>query len=92
MRVSPLVRLELEYLHAIGRVTDRAGPVLDELAATMGLRMCDAPFAAVVYEAETIEWTRDPFDRLIVAQAALAEAPLVTKDETLHANYSGAVW
>jgi PIN domain nuclease of toxin-antitoxin system len=31
-------------------------------------------------------------DRLIVAQAAIHDAPLVTKDGTLHANYSEALW
>ena len=37
-------------------------------------------------------WTRDPFDRMIVAQAALREAPLLTKDRVLHEHYDRAVW
>ncbi len=37
-------------------------------------------------------WTRDPFDRLIVANAKAANASLVTKDERILKNYSRAVW
>lgn len=92
LRISPMVRLELQYLHEIGRVTEPALTVVDELAATIGLRVCDAAFVTVVHEAEKLDWTRDPFDRLIVAQASLAEAPLVTKDRTLHAAYDDAIW
>lgn len=92
IRISPMVRLELQFLYELGRVAEPPIAVLDELSATLGLSVCPAAFAAVVREAEGHRWTRDPFDRLIVAQAALHQAPLVTKDETLHARYSAAVW
>ena len=92
VRISPIVRLELQYLFEIGRVGEPAVTVVDALAGTMGLTVCTAAFASVVYEAEKIAWTRDPFDRLIVAQAVLHAAPLVTKDDTLRAHYSEAVW
>ena len=38
------------------------------------------------------KWVRDPFDRLIVAQAIANEAPLVTKDEKIRRHYRRAVW
>jgi PIN domain nuclease of toxin-antitoxin system len=92
LRISPMVRLELQYLFEIGRVGEPAVAVVDGLAGILGLTVCTAPFASVVYEAERIAWTRDPFDRLIVAQARLHGASLVTKDDTLHAHFSEAVW
>lgn len=92
IRISPMARLELQYLFEIGRVTEPAAAVVDALHAALGLTVCGASFAAVVREAEQHTWTRDPFDRLIVAQAALHEAPLVTKDEMLHAHYAATVW
>ncbi len=92
VRISPMVRLELRYLYEIGRVKQPPSPVLDVLQSVLGLSVCPAPFAAVVHGAETLDWTRDPFDRLIVAQAALHDAPLVTKDETLRSKYHAAVW
>jgi PIN domain nuclease of toxin-antitoxin system len=92
VRVSPMVRLELQYLHETGRTTEPALPVLDALQTMIGLSVCDAPFPAVIREAERHGWTRDPFDRIIVAQAALAEAGLVTRDRELHRHYPASVW
>jgi len=41
------------------------------------LRLCDLPFPLIAAAALDEKWTRDPFDRLIVANAkALAEAVL----------------
>lgn len=86
LRISPMVRLELQYLFEIGRVGQPPLPVLDALGAALGLTVCKAAFPAIVREAESQLWTRDPFDRLIVAQATLFDAPLVTKDTTIHAH------
>ncbi len=91
-RISPMVRLELQYLFEIGRVTHPPVRVLDTLAPVLGLNICKAPFSAVAHEAERQTWTRDPFDRLIVAQAAIYEASLITKDSIIHANYPLAFW
>jgi PIN domain nuclease of toxin-antitoxin system len=37
-------------------------------------------------------WARDPFDRLIVANARARDAVLVTKDERILRHYPLAVW
>lgn len=92
LRISPMVRLELEYLHEVGRIRDHAVEICERLAANIGLRICDAPFFAVIHEAERRPWTRDPYDRIIVAHAAVHDAPLVTKDLAIHEAYPGAVW
>lgn len=92
MRISPMVRMELQYLFEIGRVAERPLPVLDALGAALGLTLCNAPFGAVVRQAEEESWTRDPFDRLIVAQARLLNAPLITKDAGIHEHYPLATW
>lgn len=92
IRVSPMVRLELQYLYEIGRVAQPATSVLDAMQAALGLRICDAPFPAVARAAEGETWTRDPFDRVIVAQSALRDAPLLTKDRMLHEHYDKALW
>ena len=92
IRISPMVRLELQYLYELTRVTEPASTVVDALHAALGLTVCGASFPAVSREADRHSWTRDPFDRLIVAQASLHEAPLVTKDEMLHTHYPHTVW
>jgi PIN domain nuclease of toxin-antitoxin system len=92
LRISPMVRLELQYLYEIERTGTPAGPILDELSPILGLRICEVPFAAVVQAAVTEGWTRDPFDRLIVSQAATNNAGLVTKDHIIRTHYPNAIW
>ena len=47
---------------------------------------------AIADQALELDWTRDLFDRLIVAQAALDGAALVTTDKVIRKHYSKAVW
>ena len=90
--VSPIVGLELQLLHEIGRISKGPEPVLRSLAADIGLQIEAASFAGVAAQARELSWTRDPFDRLIVAQARLARSPLVTKDALIRKHYPAAVW
>jgi len=84
--------LELQFLHEIGRLKPTAAKLVSALAGDIGLRVCDLPFRTVVDQAVAEGWTHDPFDRLIVANAKAAGAPLVTKDERIRSNYSRALW
>lgn len=90
--VSPMVGLELQYLFEIERISVEPREILDALARELLLKECDLPFGDVVGASLGESWTRDPFDRLIVGQANLRQAPLLSKDETIRANYSDAVW
>lgn len=90
--ISPMVELELGYLHEISRINCTAASILDSLRRDIGLEICKQPFAAVVGTALTLTWTRDPFDRLIVAQAAHRQSPLLTADQILLKHYSAAMW
>lgn len=92
VRVSPMVRLEIEYLYEMRRIASSSETVLNTLGATMGLRVCPAGFDAVIHEAARQTWTRDPFDRVIVGHAALYDAPLITKDGPIREHYSRALW
>lgn len=86
--ISPMARLELRYLHEIGRLTDDSERIVSELSAAVGLTEDDQPFSRVVELAERVTFTRDPFDRLIVSQALAAKDPLVTKDERIRRAYA----
>lgn len=90
--ISPAVVLELQYLFEIGRVTEPASRVVEVLEREIGLQVCDLPFASVMQVALGQSWTRDPFDRIIVAQAAFREIPLLTKDALIRSRYPRAFW
>ena len=92
LRISPMVILELTYLREIGRLTTEPEVISDFLGQALGLKVCRLPFEEVVLSAMTQAWTRDPFDRIIVGQAARRQCGLLTKDEMIRENYSHAVW
>ena len=92
IRISPMARLEIEYLYEIKRINEQAIAIIDSLESSIGLVTCNAPFGTVSKAAESLNWTRDPFDRLIVAQASLYDALLITKDEKIRLNYNHAIW
>ena len=89
--VSPMVRLELQYLHEIGRIQAPPTEILAELRQSIGLKESDPSLAAIVDSALGIGWTRDTFDRLIVAEAQSLNADLVTEDVRIRENYEWAI-
>ena len=92
LRISPAITLEAQYLHEIGRISVPGREVVEELQRSIGLEVDDAPFEQVIAQALDNTWTRDPFDRLIVAQAALGNHPLLSKDRHIREHYEYAYW
>lgn len=90
--VSPIVSLELQYLLEIKRITPKPQTVISALSESIGLNVCDKNFYQIVQCAQQYSWTRDPFDRIIVAQAGLNDNILVTKDQTILTHFKPAVW
>lgn len=90
--VSPIVELELTYLYEVQRVTEPAAAPLRALRKSIGLQMADVSLAALTHAAAELSWTRDPFDRMIAAQAIVADAPLITADRTILEHLPLAVW
>ena len=92
LAISPMVGLEVQYLREIGRLKHGARRILAALRRELGLALSDFPFATVAARAQTLTWTRDPFDRLIAAEAAVARARLVTRDDSLRRHFPSALW
>ncbi len=90
--ISPLVKLELQYLYEIQRLKIGSSEIIADLSNSIGLETCNKEFDTIVKTAVDITWTRDPFDRLITAQAAIDEKVLITKDQSILTNYTHAVW
>ena len=90
--ISPMVQLELSFLHEIGRLTIGGADMIADLERRVGLRPSPVPLDAIVDTAAALTWTRDPFDRLIVADALVTGATLVTKDRVIHEHTTIATW
>jgi PIN domain nuclease of toxin-antitoxin system len=91
--VSGMVMLELEMLYEKGTINYTASQILSDLNQQIGVSVCQLPMAAVMNSAIQIKWTREPGDRVIVANAiANNEVPLVTSDRRIHEQYPNAIW
>ena len=90
--ISPVVLLELQYLREIGRITTAPRTMIADLKQRLGLAVEDRSLESVAERALGLTWTRDAFDRLIVAQAAFDNAELVTSDRLIRNHYPKAVW
>ena len=80
--VSPATFLELQFLIEVGRIRLRSG-TLDRLADDDRWLVDDPPAAAWFRQALDLSWTRDPFDRLLVAHARLRGWQFATADDAL---------
>ena len=76
LRISPVTILELQLLAEIGRIRLDVRNVL----ADERWRVDDPPALDWFTIAAEESWTRDPFDRLIVAHARLRRWRLATAD------------
>jgi PIN domain nuclease of toxin-antitoxin system len=90
--VSPMVRLEMGFLKEVRKLKVEPDQILGSLTADYGVMMTDDSLEALIPVAMPLSWTRDPFDRLLVATAMLHQAPFVTRDSRIHDYFSGAVW
>ena len=91
--ISPMVILEIEYLYETTRTRLAWQVVEAKLSAEIGLKVCDLPFDLVSRSAVNEKWTRDPFDRMIVAQAkSNGLAQLISSDELIAKHYPRVVW
>ena len=89
---SPVVALELKYLHETGRIKQPPDRVLASLEGSIGLKSRDLMLGPLIASASRLEWTRDLFDRLIVAQSSYDGSSLITKDRKIRKHYSAAIW
>ena len=86
--VSPATVLELQFLLEAGRIRLRDATV-DSLISDERWMLDDPPAAKWFTEALESGWTRDPFDRLIVAHARLRNWRLATGDAALAERLGG---
>jgi PIN domain nuclease of toxin-antitoxin system len=89
---SPMALLEVDYLYEVKMIRVRHHEVVEELREKIGLEIADDSFASILREASSLSWTRDPFDRLIVAHAQLRSLPLMTKDRTIRRHFTQGFW
>jgi len=90
--LSAMSELELHYLHEIGKLCVNPNIIIKSLQEDLNLKRCQLPCSDIVQKAKLLNWTRDPFDRMIVGNAQLAKKQLITKDKVILENFKESIW
>jgi PIN domain nuclease of toxin-antitoxin system len=90
--ISSIVVVEMEILREIGRIRHPIADVLEILTDDHGVDEAAGDARAIGHHARLLGWTRDPFDRLIVAHALANRATLLTADATIREHCPQALW
>jgi PIN domain nuclease of toxin-antitoxin system len=90
--ISPMVFLEFQFLREQGKIVIEPDELLSILTTDFAVGMCTCPFRNISREAIGLGWTRDPFDRIIVANAAATDSRLITKDRLIRQHFRGGIW
>jgi PIN domain nuclease of toxin-antitoxin system len=90
--VCPAVRLELQFLREIEKLVVEPDEILASLYTDCNVTRSADALEDVIDAAMPLSWTRDPFDRMIVATSLLHDASLITRNRRILANAPNAVW
>lgn len=90
--ISPIALLELTYLYQNGRLKYDSSTIFSYLKTTVSLQQSQTPIDSLILAAMNIGWTRDLFDRLIVADCIVHGAKLMTRDALILEHYPQAIW
>ena len=86
LRISPVSLLEIQYLFEVGRLQFAGDGSLQNIRDDDRWQL-DSPSCENLFKsAMGLSWTRDPFDRLLVAHAALRGWRFATGDRHLKAH------
>lgn len=86
----PIIKLELQYLYEIKKIQKPPRRIIDQLTEAIGLQQSTSSFNLVIQQSIKNTWTRDPFDRIITADAQINNAPLITADKIIRQHYRKA--
>jgi PIN domain nuclease of toxin-antitoxin system len=89
--ISPAVLLELEMLFEIKRIKLGGHAIASYLRRELDIALAQEKFSEIANHALRFSFTRDPFDRLIVAHAACCGMGLITQDENVLAHFPQAI-
>jgi PIN domain nuclease of toxin-antitoxin system len=90
--ISHIVRLEMKYLNEVGRINQKPDVIIDALIDEIDLVFSDNSIERILGQAIHLDFTRDPFDRIIVADACLNNSYLISKDQNIKKHYKNTVW
>jgi PIN domain nuclease of toxin-antitoxin system len=86
--ISPVSLLEVQYLAGAGRLRVDTRRFVDALQRDPRFVLDEVPLLALIEQALPLSWTRDPFDRLLVAHSAARRTALCTVDREIRSRHA----
>jgi PIN domain nuclease of toxin-antitoxin system len=85
--VSPISFLEIQFLAEVGRLSVRNPEFMAAVMDDARFTVDDVPLVTVIRHALRLDWTRDPFDRLLVAHSSARRVALCTADRRIRTHH-----
>jgi PIN domain nuclease of toxin-antitoxin system len=85
--VSPLTFLEIQFLSEVGRLEARNPDFTDAVMNDSRFVVDEVPLVALIRNALGLDWTRDPFDRLLCSHSYSRRVPFCTVDKVILENH-----
>jgi PIN domain nuclease of toxin-antitoxin system len=85
--VSPVSFLEIQFLAEVGRLSVRNPEFTNAVMEDTRFTVDDIPLATIVRHALPLDWTRDPFDRLLVAHSSARRVAFCTTDRDIRSHH-----
>ncbi len=82
--VSPVTLLEIQFLAEVGRLDVQMPAFVDALSGDQRFVVDEVALMALIRHALPLDWTRDPFDRMLAAHSTARRTPLCTADRRMH--------
>ena len=85
--VSPVSFLEIQFLAEVGRLSVSNPEFTGTVKNDRRFIVDDISLETLVGRALRLDWTRDPFDRLLVAHSLARRVALCTTDRTIRSRH-----
>jgi PIN domain nuclease of toxin-antitoxin system len=77
----------VKFLGEVGRLEVRHPDFMDAVGRDPRFVVDEVPLLTLIARAMPLEWTRDPFDRLLAAHSLVRRTPLCTLDRTIREHH-----
>ena len=85
--ISPVSLLEIQFLHEIGRLKVDRVALAQALAVDPRFIIDDISLSVLIDSAVAVDWTRDPFDRLLVAHSLARRLEFCSADRMIRTHH-----
>ena len=85
--VSPVSFLEMQFLCEPGKMAVRNPDLMDAVMKDSRFLVDEVPLVSLIRNALALDWTRDPFDRLLCSHSLSRRIPICTIDTRIRMKH-----